>query len=476
MLARRRPWTGLTIATLIAVLAGCADGPRLTPKPGVDLADVEVQLQVGDRIAKPEEYRAKLAEAVPDKDDQAMVDHLLRVSQSLIGAQPVAGNKARPLVDGPATFKAMFEAIDQARHHVHIETFILEDGTIGEELATHLFKARRRGVRVRLLTDAVGSLELPDSFLKELSEAGIEVHKYHPVDPTEGANLIRVNTRNHRKLLVVDGRVAFTGGLNFSGVYSKASLSVGSGVSGASGGDGDGKQADEAWRDTHVRITGPGVAQFQREFLALWNREAEPDQVVKGDDLFPAVPPEGDMLVAAVASDGGDGARADIYSLMLAAIGHARKRLWITQAYFAPDDALVAALQEAADRGVDVRLLLPGVTDSPLVVQASRARYEELLASGVKIYERMGSTLHAKTLVVDGVWASVGSANFDYRSFVYNHELNAMIVSADFGRAMEKLFQVDLQQARAIDLAAWRDRPFTQRVKEQVGNLLREWL
>jgi len=238
----------------------------------------------------------------------------------------------------------------------------------------------------------------------------------------------------------------------------------------------DGDATDGAWRDTHVRIVGPVVHQFQQQFLKLWNKDLPEDAQLDDTVYFPEVEEQGDMLAGVIASTGGNEVESDIYSILAAAIGHAQQRLWVTQAYFAPDETFIEIIKATAARGVDVRLLLPGVSDAPLVVQASRSSYQGLLEAGVRIYERTGSTLHAKTFVVDGVWSTIGSTNFDYRSFVYNYELNAVIVSADFGSAMEKLFEVDLQEADEITLQAWRRRPLIQRLKEVLGGILRRWL
>jgi len=399
-----------------------------------------------------------------------MLDQLLTVTQDISGSSSflTTGNEARLLIDGPGTFKAMFEGIDQARDHIHLETFILEDDVIGRALADHLIASRQRGVQVRILIDAFGSLNLPETYIERLRKHSIELHKFHPVNPTEDMRLWRSNNRNHRKILVIDGQIAYTGGINFSSVYSKGSFS------GSQTRDGD--ATDGAWRDTHIRIVGPVVHQFQQQFLKLWNKDLPEDTRLDDAVYFPEIEEQGDMLAGVIASTGGNEVESDIYSILAAAIGHAQQRLWVTQAYFAPDETFIEIIKTTAARGVDVRLLLPGVSDAPLVVQASRSSYQGLLEAGVRIYERTGSTLHAKTFVVDGVWSTIGSTNFDYRSFVYNYELNAIIVSSDFGSAMEKLFEVDLQQADEITLQAWRRRPLIQRLKEGLGGILRRWL
>jgi len=423
-------------------------------------------VDAGKRTARPDEYRVLLNNSAHDVEDREMLDQLLSVSQEMTGITMVAGNACQLLIDGPATFKMIFADIKRARESIHLETFILEDDKIGRQLAEQLILAKQRGLSIRILIDAVGSFNLPADFVGRLTGHGIELRKFHPVDPAEDPRIWRFNNRDHRKILVIDGRVAYTGGINISGVYSKGSLTVPRKKT----------RGNIAWRDTHVRVTGPVVHQFQKNFLEMWNKDLTEAERVKDAGYFPVIAAQGDMVVGVAAHNGGDAVESDIYSVMAAAIGHAQKRIWITQAYFVPDEAFIEIIRLAAKRGVDVRLMLPGVSDAPLVIQASRSSYEVLLEAGVKIYERTDAVLHAKTVVVDSVWSSIGSTNYDYRSFVHNYELNAVIVNKDFGNAMEQLFQKDIQQAGKITLQAWRQRPFIQRLKEGFGGLLRHWL
>lgn len=451
-----------------SLVAGCSTSPRLEtgqqePQPVVHPL---VLIDGGRRAASPREYQDLLEEDAPEADTQVMLDQLISLSQELSGSALVAGNDARLLIDGPSTFKLMFEDMDQARESIHLETFILADAAIGQALLERLIASRRRGVDVRLLIDAVGSFDLPADFIEQLRDQGIELRKFHPVNPAVDPRIWRSNNRNHRKLLVIDGKVAYSGGINFSGAYSQGSFSA------ASSED----KPDQAWRDTHLRIVGPVVHQFQRQFLAIWNKDLpEPEQLTSSGH-FPTIESLGNIMAGVITSSGGDSDEFDIYAILAAAISHAQEKVWITQAYFAPDEPFIDILKAAAQRGADVRLLLPGMTDVPLLIQASRSSYKDLLAAGVRIYERNGSVLHAKTLVVDSVWSSIGSTNLDYRSFVHNYELNTVIIDQDFGRAMDKLFLVDLQHADEISLQAWRQRPLLQRLKEGLGNLFRRWM
>lgn len=451
-------------AMTLATVVSCASEPKIhRVNAAGDIDRPTIVDANGEPLPAGEAQR--LLRQAGGAEKEAMLTELVRVVEGITREPLVAGNDVRPLIDGPATFAAMFEAISAARHHIHLETFILDDDEIGRELVERLLERRRNGVEVRIVYDAFGSRNASDASTERIRDAGIELYKYHPIDPTEDLRIWRSNNRDHRKLLIVDGKVAFTGGINISEVYAESSLSISS----RSHGD----NADSGWRDTHARIIGPAVRRFQRLFVKIW-KEHQPDADLDSEAYFPPLASQGDHLVRAVASRGGDDEYA-LYTVFLAAISHARERIWITQAYFAPNEAFLQALRDAAGRGVDVRLLLPGISDAPLVIQASRADYAGLLEAGVRIYERTGTTLHAKTVVIDGVWSSIGSANLDYRSFLHNHELNAVIINHEFGRAMEKLFEVDLQQTEEVTLRTWRKRPLLQRVKELMGSALRYW-
>jgi cardiolipin synthase len=297
-----------------------------------------------------------------------------------------------------------------------------------------------------------------------MRQAGVEVLQFRPLDPTRTLPW-KLNDRDHRKIVVVDGRIAFTGGINISGAYASSSTSR----------PGPQQGQQEAWRDTHVQIEGPVAAEFQKLFLKIWERAGGR----AGDaaaQYFPPLAPSGAELVAAVATSGGDRDETTIYDTYVAAIGHASRRLWMTQAYFAPDPALRKALIAAARRGVDVRVIVPSFSDSALIFHASRADYEELLAGGVRIYEQRYAMLHAKSMVIDTALSMVGSANFDIRSFLHNNEVNAVVVGSEFAQRMEALFQRDLGDTRELQLESWRKRPWLDRIKELTSSLFSYWL
>jgi cardiolipin synthase A/B len=371
------------------------------------------------------------------------------------------------LVDGPETLAAIRAAIEGARQHVHIETYIFADDEIGREFRDLLIRRHRDGIEVRVLYDAVGSVMTPAAFFDAMREAGIAALPFRPLNPVRTPLPWKINNRDHRKIVVVDGRVAFTGGINISSTYASASTMR----------PGPEEGRDAAWRDTHVRIEGPVATEFQKLFLATFERaggklEGSAQRLADG----PLPEAIGSELVAAVATDGDDTSEATVYATYLTSIRHASRRIWITQAYFAPNKEMRDEFIAAAKRGVDVKLIVPGFTDSGLIFHASRAMYDELLAGGVHIYEQPHALLHAKTAVIDGVLSIVGSANLDMRSFLHNNEVNAVIVGREFGQRMERLFERDLAAGRELQLEQWRKRSLLDKLKELGSRALSYWL
>jgi cardiolipin synthase len=264
----------------------------------------------------------------------------------------------------------------------------------------------------------------------------------------------QVNNRDHRKLLVVDGRIAFLGGINISSDYSSGSAARRSA-----------RPADSkiAWRDTDLQVEGPVVAELQKLFIESWQKQHGKPLAQKA--YFPVLKPEGRDIVRAIGSTPDD-PYSLIYLTLVSAIGNADKQVYLTNAYFVPDVQLLKALTDAAARGVDVRLILPSHSDSAVVFHAGRSYYSVLLEGGVKIYERLGALLHSKTAVIDGVWSTVGSTNLDWRSFLDNDEINAVVIGRDFGQRMQEMFAADLAASQAIDLQRWESRSPILRIKE----------
>ena len=399
-----------------------------------------------------------------------LLDLHLAYEQALNADSPlVLGNSLKLLQNGPETYAAMFAAIQAAQHHINLETFIFEDDAIGMQFAELLLQRQAAGVQVNVIYDSVGGLLTPQAFFDRLRAGGVRVLEFNPVNPlADHPRTWRVNNRDHRKLLVVDGRTAFVGGINISSTYSSA-------PSGRSARRKD-KQtpgAAEGWRDTHVRIEGPVVAEFQKLFMSTWIKQN--GVALTSPHYFPALKREGGEIVRAIGSTPDD-PESLIYLTLLSAIAHAERSVHLTIAYFAPDPQLLEALTQAARRGVKVRLILPSHTDSWAVFHLGRSHYDELLRGGVEIHEQQGAVLHAKSACIDGVWSTIGSTNLDWRSFLHNDEINAVILGRTFGAQMEAMFTSDLAESRAVVLKTWRQRSLLLRMQEQFARLGAYWL
>jgi cardiolipin synthase len=392
----------------------------------------------------------------------------------VVGSPLTIGNQAVLLQDGPATYRAMFAAIESARDHINLETYILDDDEVGRAFADALIAKQRKGVQVNVIHDSVGTLKTPKEFFKRLTDAGVKVLEFNPVNPTQARKGWEINQRDHRKLLIVDGKVAFLGGINISSVYSSSGGSFKSGgLSGSSGSKPPAGKDGKAWRDTHVRLEGPVVAEYQKLFMGTWQKQKGPPLPEKR--YFPPLQQVGKEVVRAIGSSPDEPASL-IYATFLSALNAAETSVHVTMAYFAPDPQFLAALEDAARRGVDVKLILPSQTDSWLIFHAGRRFYHQLLKAGVKIYERRGVILHSKTAVIDGVWATVGSTNLDWRSFLHNDELNAVVLGADFSQQMEAMFEKDLAESQPITLVTWKERPLNNRLKETFAGIWEYWL
>ncbi|HUL67149.1 MAG TPA: phospholipase D-like domain-containing protein [Burkholderiaceae bacterium] len=364
----------------------------------------------------------------------------------------IGGNRVDVLVDAAAAYEAMFAAIASARDHINLESYILEAEGPGEALANLLLKKRASGVRVNVIFDSFGSLRTSGDYFRRLREAGVALCEYNPVSVWRPL-LRALHLRDHRKLLIVDGRIAFVGGINFSSVYAY----------GSAGRRRSDEQPPPPWRDMHVRIEGPLVTQLQEVFLEHWKCQVgRPPAVAR---YLPALLPKGGSQVGVAACDAGR-RRNPFYTSLLAAIGTAQQRISITTAYFVPPRRLLRALERAARRGVDVRLLLPGISDSWPALAAGRSLYGRLLHAGVRIYECHDAILHAKAAVVDGVWATVGSSNMDWRSFLHNAEINVIGIDPNLARELERLHGDDVARGQPITLESWTKRGWTHRVKE----------
>jgi len=454
----------LCLSSLLT-FGGCATLPRFEEM--VQRLDVEKEKtpeiigphgQLSPTISKRVMERLKAQEGPTD-----ILERQIALIESISGAPLVAGNKVTLLIDGPATYAAMFKAIQDAKDHIHLETYIFEDDEVGRKFADLLLQKQSEGVQVNLIYDSLGCSNTPAAFFQRLRDGGILALENNPINPTKAREKWLLTNRDHRKILIVDGSVAFTGGVNISRVYSSSSLS----------GEHRERSINEAWRDTHVQIEGPAVAELQKLFLDTWAREKGPE--LSKRNYFPTLKREGSDLIEIVGSTPGQENRIT-YMMYVSAFTYAQNYIHLTNSYFVPDKQTLEALTDAARRGVDVKIILPGTSDEGTVFYAGRSHYAHLLKSGVKLYERRAGMLHAKTAVIDGVWSTVGSTNMDLWSFLRNDEVNAVILGRDFAAELEAMFGRDIEDSHQIHLEHWKKRSVSERAKEWLARLLQYWL
>ncbi|WP_088549351.1 cardiolipin synthase [Paenibacillus aquistagni] len=369
---------------------------------------------------------------------------------SSLSESPITGNnKTEVLTNGRATYDAIFEAIRAAKHHVHVEFYILKDDVIGRMFQKLLIEKAKEGVKVRVIADGVGSIELKRSYLKRFEEAGVEFHWFLPLWVSFFRR--RLNYRNHRKIVVVDGKVGFVGGINIGDEYLGGDPKTG------------------FWRDTHLKIEGDSVYVLQVVFLHDWAFTTK--QRLLSRELFPPQDLVGDEQVKIVAS-GPDTSWDAIQELYFGALNHAKDRVWIITPYFIPDPGNMLALKTAAVSGIDVRIIIPHKSDSKIVDWACRSYIEELLQSGVRFYEYYRGFPHAKAMIMDRSIACVGTANMDMRSFFYNFELNALMFDEQAIDRLEQDFMQDFEDSKEMDYKQFMERSKVQRGLEALFRLL----
>ncbi len=452
----------LVIVPCLILFTGCSYLPTITPDMSLKRHAHTVQMEGVRGPLTSTQSKIILTKLKKNSLDTNIFDKHLALEEEVVGSPLVVGNAVKLLVDGPATYEAMFTAIESAKQHINFETYIFDDDEVGRRFIDLLINKQRSGVQVNLIYDSVGALNTPPAFFQPLKECGAHVLEFNPINPLLTRKGWQVNRRDHRKLLIVDDKVAFVGGINISSVYSSSSfgrLKV--------------PQKKLPWRDTHVRIVGPVVSEFQKLFLSTWReQQGEP---LADSDYFSEPVKSGGEVVRAIGSSP-EQPYSQIFVTLLSAINSAETQVSLTNAYFVPDIQLLSALKEAVQRGVDVRLLLPENSDSTLVFYASHSYYNELLRAHIKIYERHDALLHAKTAVIDGVWSTIGSTNLDWRSFLNNQEINAVILGQDFGTQMQDLFEKDLASSKEITLETWKKRSMGARIKEKAARLWAHWL
>ncbi len=446
------------VTLCVMLLAGCGSLP-VPDKTVHTNRPVQVEGSRGAlSIRESKSVLANLKNGSPETN--IFTKHLARVEE-ILGNPLMTGNKVTLLLDGPITYKSMYAAIQGAKHHINMETYSIEDDEVGRRFAAALIEKQKQGVQVNFIYDSIGSGNTPEEFFKPWVDSGINVLKFNPLNPLMLRKKWELG-RDHRKLLVVDGEIAFVGGVNISSVYSSGSFRSKPRTKGT-----------RPWRDTHLRIEGPVVSDFQKLFLATW--EKQKGEPLTSKSFSPQIGSRGTEVVRAIGSSP-DEPYSLIYVTLLSAINSAETYAYVTTAYFVPDPRLLAVLKGAAQRNVDVQLLLPDKTDSDLVFYASHSYYDELLSAGVKIYEREDALLHAKTALIDGVWSTIGSTNLDWLSLEYNQEINAVILGQEFGTQMRALFDKDIESSRLITLEKWRQRPIGTRLKELGARLLARWM
>lgn len=363
----------------------------------------------------------------------------------LLGPTITAGNQVTALQNGAEIFPAMLAAIRSARHSVTFETYIYWSGKIGKEFSAALAERARAGVPVHVTIDWAGSAKLDQVLVDEMTAAGVEFERYRPL---RWYNLGRFNNRTHRKLLVVDGRIAFTGGVGIADPW------------------GGRAQDPEHWRDAHFRVEGPAVAQFQAAFNDNWMKIT--GRVLRGPAYFPELLPAGTMPAQLFIASPAGGSES-MHLMYLMAVASAARTIDLAAAYFVPDELLIEALIEARRRGVRVRVLLPGPhIDSETVRIASKREWGPLLREGVEIHLYQPTMMHTKALVVDAELVSVGSTNFDYRSFRLNDEASLNVFDVGFAAHMTSVFERDLRDATAFTYAMWQARPLRERIAETI--------
>jgi cardiolipin synthase len=366
----------------------------------------------------------------------------------LLGPPIIEGNHVEALLNGDQIFPAMLAAIRSARHSITFETYIYWSESIGHEFSEALAERARAGVKVHLMLDFIGSMKMEDAALQKMRDAGVQVQRYHK---PAWWKLARLNNRTHRKLLIIDGTVGFTGGVGIADQWRGNA------------------QNEKHWRDTHFRIEGPVVGQMQAVFTDNWTKAT--GVVLDGPLYFPPLKPRGTMP-AQMFSSSPTGGSASMHLMYLMAITAARESIDLSASYFVPDELAIRALIAAAKRGVRVRIITPGTKiDAEVVRQASRERWEEMLEAGIKIAEYQPTMYHVKALIVDALMVSVGSTNFDNRSFSINDEANLNVLDPDFARAQVAVFEDDWRRARPISLAAWRNRSLLEKLTGEFASL-----
>ena len=364
-----------------------------------------------------------------------------RVTEAYLGASLTPGNRIESLRNGDRIFPSMLDAIRRAKRSINFETYVYWSGTVGREFAAAFAERARAGVKVRAILDWQGTAKMSAADKSLMRDAGVEIVAYHPL---QWWDVRRFNNRTHRKLLIVDGKVGFIGGVGIADPWQ-----------------GDARNPDE-WRETHYRVEGPVVGQLQGSFMDNWMKAK--GEVLQGEEFFPRLSQSGGAWAQAVKSSPGLGNQSMRLTFLLA-IAAAKHSIRVENPYFLPDGLLVQGLIDACKRGVVVEVIVPGPEiDSKITRATSRSGWGPLLEAGVKMYEYQPTMLHAKMLIIDGDWVSIGSSNFDHRSMRLNDEANLNVLDRTFAQSQIAIFDRDKSRAGPVDLAKWKDRPVMEKL------------
>jgi cardiolipin synthase A/B len=453
----------LLLGVAMAMLSGCAPVPKMdgiiaqTPTPALaprlfDASGALSAEQSGITLAKLE-----------TEAGAGILRRHLAIEEAVTESPLTVGNRVRLLPDGVSTFKAIFAAIRNARHQVNLEYFIFEDvESEGEKLGDLLIAQHAKGVEINVIFDSLSFANTPQSFIDRLDEAGINLIEFNPLNPIDAT--ASPNDRDHRKILIADGRIAIIGGVNLSQSYQSSPLRRAGRIS---------PDGPQTWNDTDIEIEGPVVTEIQKLFRETWHEQEGP--AIASMDSLPKPPSRGDQIMRVIGS-GPDEPLPRYYATLLSAIRHAEKRVWLTTGYFVPTEEEMEEFMAAARRGIDVRLLLPGISDSQLALAVAHSNYEDLLEAGVKIYEIRDAYLHSKMAVIDGVWSAIGSSNIDHRSVLFNDEIDVVILGAKTASQFEAHFEAQQRKATPIDAEQWADRPLPDRIGEDFSRFWEELL
>lgn len=412
---------------------------------GIVLGAVLVIVFIPRRINKPINKLITTNYSVADPAFREGIGHL-------VSAPLLPGNKITTLVNGDQIFPAMLGAMREARKTITLENFIFRSGRLSGELVPLLCDRARAGVKVHVIMDSLGCSKLKQSELDQLEKAGVQFVKYNR---PEWHKLLRASHRDHRKILVVDGVVGFTGGACLADEWMGNA------------------ETKKQWRDTHFRIEGPAVAQLQAIFAANWIERQH--EVLHGPDYFPPLERAGPVFAHCYRTGPDDGIEA-ARLVYLYSIAAARSHIRIAHSYFVPDDLVIEALRKARERGVKIEIMTPGVIDANVVRRASRARWNDLLDAGVEFYEYQPSLFHCKVMIVDDIWVTGGTVNFDDRSFRINDEDALEVWDREFAAEQIRIFERDKARSRRIPPGEYKSRPWYIKGAEEFASFFRAWL